>query len=101
MRRQTLLALPLMAVAALAGCRAMGIGSKPIAYAPAADGTIGLVGTTFGQGLAADERKAGIDAEFKALICTDPPELAQRLVKAAGSHKPHDDIAALVFPVDG
>ena len=40
------------------------------------------------------------DAELEALYCAEPTELARRLVEAAGSREPTDDIAALVFSAD-
>jgi PPM family protein phosphatase len=41
------------------------------------------------------------DAEVEALFCTDPAELARRLVNAPGAHGPKDDIAVLTFSING
>ena len=52
----------------LAGCQSLGLGGgRPLAYAPGADGTVGLIGSQIGAGLSADDRRSGLDAEYRAL----------------------------------
>jgi surface antigen len=57
----------------LAGCRASGlVPTEPVAYAPADDGTVGLLGTAIGTGVSDADRKIGLNAEYRALEKNDP-----------------------------
>ena len=62
----------LVAAIFVSGCQSGGlVPSKPIAYAPAYDGTVGLLGTTIGAGVTDADRKTGLNAEYRALETGD------------------------------
>ncbi len=63
----------LAALVLLSGCRVSGlVPTEPIAYAPADDGTVGLLGTAIGKTVSDADRKIGLNAEFRALEKGDP-----------------------------
>jgi surface antigen len=64
----SLLLASAVALLALSGCKTAGLGvSQPIAYAPSADGTVGLIGGQIGRGIDDNDRKTGLGAEYRAL----------------------------------
>lgn len=73
MRRAALCAIAVVAL--LAGCRAGGlVPTEPVAYAPADDGTVGLLGTAIGKSVSDADRKVGLSAEYRALEKGQPGE---------------------------
>ena len=58
----------LIAVSFLAACQSSGMRlSDPIAYAPANDGSVGLIGSAIGRGVDEADRQIGLNAEYRAL----------------------------------
>jgi surface antigen len=52
----------------LAGCQSTPlVPREPIAYAPADDGAVGLIGSAIGMGITDADRKIGLNAEYRAL----------------------------------
>ena len=57
-----------MAVRATAACQsARSRLNDPIAYAPSSDGTVGLIGSVIGAGIDPNDKRIGLDAEYRAL----------------------------------
>jgi surface antigen len=58
----------LLALSCLAACQSAGVRmTEPIAYAPANDGSVGLIGNQIGRNIDLADRKIGLAAEYRAL----------------------------------
>jgi surface antigen len=57
-----------LALLTLAACQSAGMRiNEPLAYAPANDGSVGVIGSQIARGIADDDRKIGLSAEYRAL----------------------------------
>ena len=62
------LLISVVALSCLAGCQSAGVRlSDPIAYAPANDGSVGLIGNQIARDIDDGDRKIGLNAEYRAL----------------------------------